>query len=135
MAARHCGRCGRDFEHLSSYRQHLLSSSNHHYCGDCNKDLKSKRGLEQHYIQSPRHHYCRGFGCPSPHFDDHDELIAHCLEDHYYCDRCDRFFNFALGLHQHNRQCHHYCVDCRRVFNSENGLRMVSPFVVYCLDT
>ncbi|KAH0837858.1 hypothetical protein J3R83DRAFT_6085 [Lanmaoa asiatica] len=116
----YCDRCDRSFQSWNSYRQHILNSPRHNICDECDRDFDSWWGLHQHYIQSPRHHYCRE--CYS-HFEDHEELIDHCLAVHHYCESCDQFFRSEHGLQEHDRQSHYYCVDCRRFFNSESNLR------------
>lgn len=96
-----CGTCWRTWPSWRSRDQHVAAKYHKvpdFECDTCNRYFGSQRAVEQHMDavghwrdSSDEQFYCDFDAC-SEVFDDEDALRDHEVEDHFYCDPCDRHF-------------------------------------------
>lgn len=112
MACWTCGTCWRDFGSYSAREQHLNAC--HHYapryeCDTCSRYFGSRAAVSQHMDALD-------------HWEDDDDLPYQC--DESYC--FDRF-ETEEELNEHNIEEHWYCDECDRYFDSRSNIRQVKP--------
>jgi hypothetical protein len=121
-----CKPCDKSFETLAFLTQHLRSKKHSQtYCTRCEKEFPDARARQQHITDSSRHHLC--YNCNHrPDFDDEDELNEHLETEHHICVPCDRTFNNASDLTQHDVAVHYKCKSCGTYQESQSNLKNVS---------
>ncbi|RPD70226.1 hypothetical protein L226DRAFT_539078 [Lentinus tigrinus ALCF2SS1-7] len=94
----------------------------HHVCRECRRDYPTSDLLTDHFIKSPNHAYCE---LCDEHFDTFGMLYDHRDAAHIYCRACDVVFRTRKGLARHREEQHadRYCAQCERIFQNANNLR------------
>ncbi|OJI98052.1 hypothetical protein ASPVEDRAFT_79718 [Aspergillus versicolor CBS 583.65] len=118
-----CTICERFFASRRAIYDHCRDTSRHEWCEKCERVFLSEPAKNQHLRNSSNHNIC--WICPQiEDFEDSSDLDDHLVEDHHYCDPCDRAYSSARKLREHDVNVHHLCVKCNRFFGNENNLRM-----------
>lgn len=115
----HCQKCGKDFEKLRIFSNHIHKEHNSELCKICKKSnrflpsklqIYSRGELKKHMKIHPKCTLCEFIG-----FDDH-ELSEHMLDNHYRCDICAQnnvivWFKDAELYQVHLHEKHYACED------------------------
>ncbi|KAK6222661.1 hypothetical protein LQW54_000842 [Pestalotiopsis sp. IQ-011] len=132
-----CGTCWRTWPSWRSRDQHVAAKYHKvpdFECDTCNRYFGSQRAVEQHMdavghwrdSSDDEQFYCDFDAC-SEVFDDEDSLRDHEVEDHFYCDPCDRHFQSLNNIKMHRNGRAHQgtnanCPFCRDPFVTASGV-------------
>ncbi|KXJ88722.1 hypothetical protein Micbo1qcDRAFT_206883 [Microdochium bolleyi] len=104
-----CGTCGKEFPAGFNAREQHCDATGHarpdFECDTCHRWFNSRHACEQH-MSALRHWDGDSHGwdcadCPQV-FDNQDDMIQHEVNEHRYCDPCDRYFQRYSGLRDVN---------------------------------
>ncbi|KAI1136434.1 hypothetical protein F5Y05DRAFT_415203 [Hypoxylon sp. FL0543] len=123
-----CGTCGRKFETVQARQQHMDAvghSSLKFGCVTCSKSFASTGAARDH--MDAKNHW--GYDCKrcDETFPTKEEVKEHEIEDHYFCDDCDRQFNDYNAIKMHlNSRIHRgrnmECPFCKKHYTTATGL-------------
>ncbi|WDK14846.1 hypothetical protein CGRA01v4_06127 [Colletotrichum graminicola] len=151
MMAFACGTCWRTWSTRTARDQHVAAKSHqvpNYECESCDRYFNSQRSVEQHMdalghwadsASDEPQHYCDFDAC-SEVFDNEEDLRQHEVEEHFYCDPCDRGFQDlnSINMHRNGKQhrgknascrfCNASCVTAAGVFQRlEQGAYPKAP--------
>ncbi|KAF6813038.1 zinc finger protein [Colletotrichum plurivorum] len=107
-----CGTCWRTWPTSASRDQHVAAKFHQmpdFECDSCSRFFGSQKAVEQHMTalghwadpaSDGPNYYCDYDAC-SEAFDDEEGLRDHEVEDHFYCDPCDRQFQDLNSIKMH----------------------------------
>ncbi|OHW96406.1 zinc finger protein [Colletotrichum incanum] len=112
-----CGTCWQTWPMSASRDQHVAAKFHQvpdFECESCERYFNSQKAVEQHMdaldhwadsASDEPGHYCDYDAC-SEVFDDEEELRDHEVEEHFYCDPCDREFQDlnSIKMHRNGKQ-------------------------------
>ncbi|KAI0022556.1 hypothetical protein F4780DRAFT_777616 [Xylariomycetidae sp. FL0641] len=125
-----CGTCWRTFTSWGARQQHmdaLYHEEPMYECDSCARYFVSPQAKMQHMYALNHHEYeCDFYHCDET-FPDEEELREHEIDDHFYCDDCDRVFQSLNNIKMHlNSRIHRgqdvVCPFCKNGFTSATGL-------------
>ncbi|ETS86525.1 hypothetical protein PFICI_00353 [Pestalotiopsis fici W106-1] len=132
-----CGTCWRTWPSWRSRDQHVADTFHEvpdFECETCHRYFRSQRAVEQHMNDlghwmesSDEPEFCCDYDSCSEVFDDEDLLRDHEVEDHFYCDACDRQFQDFNSIKMHRNSRVHRgtnaaCPFCRDSFVTAAGV-------------
>ncbi|KAK1585442.1 uncharacterized protein LY79DRAFT_268288 [Colletotrichum navitas] len=134
-----CGTCWREFPAGWHSREQHLNATGHQVpsneCDTCDRFFGSSQAVQQH--MNALNHWASDvsdddgpvFECDDCYdcFSDEDDLREHEVQDHYYCDPCDRYFQNHNNIRQHlNSKIHRSgtieCQFCKKSCKTATGL-------------
>ncbi|GKT47751.1 PR domain zinc finger protein 16 [Colletotrichum spaethianum] len=134
-----CGTCWREFPAGWHSRWQHLNATGHQIplneCESCDRYFCNRHAVEQH--MDALSHWASdvdtddpGYECDdcSDCFSDEEDLRDHEVQDHHYCDPCDRYFKNYNSIRQHlNSRAHRgssalQCPFCNQPRNTATGL-------------
>ncbi|KAI1456268.1 hypothetical protein F4805DRAFT_433006 [Annulohypoxylon moriforme] len=125
-----CGTCGSEFSSQKSRRQHMYALNHDmpkHECDTCFCFFGSRGAVVNHMNAKNHWRYdCDLGGCAS-YFPTEEALRDHEVEDHYYCDPCNRYFTCYNNIKMHlNSRIHRglniQCPFCMQHYATATGL-------------
>ncbi|KAL0929921.1 zinc finger protein [Colletotrichum truncatum] len=120
-----CGTCWQTWPTWRSRDQHVAAKFHEvpdFECDSCDRYFQSQQAVEQHMnaldhwaesASDEADYYCDYDSC-SEGFGDEEELRNHEIEEHFYCDSCDREFQDlnSIKMHRNSKQHRGTNVSC-----------------------
>ncbi|KAK4452196.1 hypothetical protein QBC34DRAFT_399420 [Podospora aff. communis PSN243] len=127
-----CGTCGKEFPAGWRARENHYKSTGHlppaFECDTCDAWFRSNNAKWQH--MAVKNHFawrCRDPDCEQT-WPTEEQLKEHEIEDHYLCNKCDRYFSNLNNIRMHLRSRDHIgeqsvqCPFCKTSYTTATGL-------------